>query len=463
MVDIEKLKVIELFAGIGAWHSALENLGIDHEVVLAVEQDEYPLTAYNAIHNTNFEPIDITELDENTVPDCDVVCWSPPCQSWSQAGKQGGFDDHRGVLFFDGLKIIKAKQPKYALMENVKGLTQKKFENEFNEMLDELDKAGYNNYWKILNARDYGIPQNRERLFLISIRKDIDQGFEFPEPISNKTNLKDNLENDINAIKDHMHSEKAIDYMNRKTKDGRSHWDFQHHSDSDNEASRCLTANMHKGVPYNVILDKRIELIDFLEKDATLPILHNIYGGFKETKARVFDEYAPTIRTSSGGGHIPSVVVKGCSLRTRNYMGQPQQLEVRKDDVSNAITTVPKDYMVAVFNGSDVIDINELFKNINDSNVKGLKLAVVKDNEYRLVKNKGDLISGGKYLFIREMTNKEAFRLMGYTDEDYEKARQAVNDRFYKGKDRSRTRLYRMCGNSIVVKVCEEIFKKLFK
>lgn len=386
-------RVVELFAGIGAWSKALKNLGIDYEVVLAVENDEYPLTAYNAIHNTNFEPIDITKLDENEVPDCDVICYSPPCQTFSAAGKQEGFDDHRGILFFDALRIIKAKRPKYALMENVKGLTTKKFEKEFAIMLEELEKAGYNNYWKILNALDYGVPQNRERVFVVSIRKDIDTGFEFPEPIESKSNLT-----------------------------------------------------------------------DYLEEDARLPILHNIYGGFKEKKARVFEEYSPTIRTSAGGGHIPSVVVKGCSLRTRNYRGQPQRLEIRKDDVSNTVTTVPKDYMVAIlddtYKNRDIREYLEYVPTIR-SGRKGFKVAVKINDEYRLAKSEEDIIEGVEYVFIREMTNKEAFRLMGFTDEDYEAARKAVNDTFYKGKDRSATRLYRMAGNSIVVDVCMALFKEL--
>lgn len=117
------------------------------------------------------------------------------CQAFSLAGKQMGFDDERGVLFFDALRIIKVKKPKYALMENVKGLTGKKFKEEFYTMLKKLEEAGYNNYYKVLNSKDYGIPQNRERIFIVSIRKDIDDGsFEFPEEFDNGLRLKDMLE-----------------------------------------------------------------------------------------------------------------------------------------------------------------------------------------------------------------------------------------------------------------------------
>lgn len=389
-----KLRVVELFAGVGAWSKALENLHIPHEIVLAVDNDKYPITAYNAIHNTNFEPIDITKLNEIDVPDCDLICYSPPCQSFSAAGKQLGFDDKRGILFFDALRIIKHKQPKYAIMENVKNLVGKKFKNEFEIMLQELEEVGYKNYWKVINAKDHNIPQNRERVFVVSIRNDIDIDFKFPEeqPLTNK-------------------------------------------------------------------------LIDYLEEDATLPILHNIYGGFKETNARVFTEYSPTIRTSAGGGHIPSVTVKDCSLRTRSYMNQSQKLEVRSDELSNTVTTVTKDYMVVVmddtYKNRDVRLYEENYPTIRTGR-KGFKI-VMKDNDsYRIHKENEPLQEDKDYFYIRTMSTLEAWRLMGFDDEDYFKSKTAVNDKFYKGKDRSNTKLYRMAGNSIVVNVCEELFKSLF-
>lgn len=351
---MEKLKVVELFAGIGSWSKALENLHIEHETVLAVEHDPYPLTGYNAIHNSNFEPIDITELNENDVPDCDIICYSPPCQSFSAAGKQLGFEDKRGVLFFDALRIIKAKQPKYALMENVKNLTQKKFKNEFLAMLEELDKAGYNNYWKILNAKDYNTAQNRERVFVISIRKDIQQEFEFPSPVE--------LQNKLST---------------------------------------------------------------YLEQGVTTPILHNIYGGFKEDTAREFNDYSPTIRTSAGGGHIPSVIIVDDTYKNRNA----------REYIKYAPTI--------------------------RAGRKGFKVVVKDNDKYKILKNDDQLTDTAECFHIREMSNLEAFRLMGYTDEDYEKVKVAVNDKFYKGKDKSQTRLYKMAGNSIVVDVSENLFKQL--
>lgn len=127
------------------------------------------------------------------------------CQDISQAGKQKGFVDNQGNrtrsgLFFEALRIIQDTKPKYAIAENVKALVSKKFKTEFNIVLDCLEKAGYNNYYKVLNAKDYGIPQNRERVFIVSIRKDIDDNsFVFPQPFELKTRLKDLLEDEVDS------------------------------------------------------------------------------------------------------------------------------------------------------------------------------------------------------------------------------------------------------------------------
>lgn len=358
---MNKLRVVELFSGIGAWSKALESLGIPHEVVLAVDHDKFPVTAYNAIHNTDFSPIDIETLDPNDVPDCDIICYSPPCQSFSSSGKQLGFKDERGILFFDAMRIISAKKPRYALMENVKGLTQK-FKKEFDVMLERLESAGYKNYWKIINSKDQNVAQNRERVFVISIRNDIDKEFEFPNPIE----LKKNISN-------------------------------------------------------------------YIEEDASATILH-------------------------------TVLMKGCSLRTRSYMGQPQQLEIRKDNLSNAVTTVPKDFMIAIvddiYKGRDV-RIYEKYCPTIRSGRKGFKIVAKVGDKYSLVKDSSDVKDDQDYFFIREMSTLEAFRFMGFTDEDYEKARLALNNTYYKGKDKSQTRLYKLAGNSIVVDVCERLFEQL--
>jgi site-specific DNA-cytosine methylase len=153
------------------------------------------------------------------------------------------------------------------------------------------------------------------------------------------------------------------------------------------------------------------------------------------------------------------VIIKGCSLRTRSYVGQPQKLEIRKDELSNTVTTVPKDFMLAIIEDSKSGD--DLLNELNLKDKKGVKLVRKHEDNYSIVKDEKDINEEDTYFIIREMTNKEAFRLMGFDDEDYEKAKMAVNGKLYKGKNKSKTRLYKMAGNGIVVDVCEAIFEQL--
>lgn len=250
-----KLKVIELFAGIGAWSKALKRMNIDFEVVNAIEIDEKTMQSYNAIHNTNFKAQDITNTNEKELHDCDLICYSPPCQSWSKGGTKSGFDDERGILFFDALRIIREKQPKIAIMENVHNLADKKFKSEFKEILESLENVGYVNHYKIVNALDLGFPQHRKRVFIVSIRKDLDIDFKFPDNEELSSRFIDLLEKDWD--KSYLHSEKGIAYMDRVTTKNRTHWDFGHHNDTDRDYSMCIVSNFKKGVPYNVLIDRR--------------------------------------------------------------------------------------------------------------------------------------------------------------------------------------------------------------
>lgn len=200
------MRVLSLFSGIGAFEKALANMEIPFELVGFSEIDKYAVRSYCAIHGVSEEMNlgDITQIDEKKLPkDIDLVTYGFPCQDISVAGKQKGLLNTDGTqtrsgLFFEALRIIEATQPRVAIAENVKNLTGKKFKEQFLTVLESLERAGYNNYWKVLNAKDYGIPQNRERVFIISIRKDIDVGlFRFPEPIPLTLKLKDLLEDDV--------------------------------------------------------------------------------------------------------------------------------------------------------------------------------------------------------------------------------------------------------------------------
>ena len=199
------LNVLSLFSGIGAFEKALDNLGIPYNLLAYCEIDKYASKAYSIIHNVPEEKNlkDVTQIDFLDIEDrVDLITYGFPCQDISVAGKQKGFTDENGErtrsgLFFEAARIIDDYRPKFAIAENVKALVSKRFTEEFKTVLETLEELGYNNYYQVLNAKDYGIPQNRERVFIISIRKDIDKGFKFPMPFPLELRLKDLLEDEV--------------------------------------------------------------------------------------------------------------------------------------------------------------------------------------------------------------------------------------------------------------------------
>lgn len=195
---MSKLKVLELFGGIGAPRKALERLGIGHEVVDYVEIDKYAVKSYNAIYNENFEPQDICEWDKDI--EVDLIFHGSPCQDFSIAGKQVGGDKDSGTrssLMYETIRIVEKLKPKYVIWENVKNVISKKHRHNFDMYLEKLESLGYTNQYQVLNAKDYRIPQNRERVFVISIRKDIEREFEFPPKQKLELKLKDMLEDEV--------------------------------------------------------------------------------------------------------------------------------------------------------------------------------------------------------------------------------------------------------------------------
>ena len=169
-----------MFSGIGAFEKALNNMSVNYELVNYCEIDKYASKSYAAIHNVpeTMNLGDITKVDTSKLPnDITMVTYGFPCQDISLAGRQKGFEHDgertRSGLFFEALRIIEDCKPKFAICENVKNLTSKKFANEFEIVLSSLEEAGYKNYWKVLNAKDYGIPQNRERESLLSLYEKI--------------------------------------------------------------------------------------------------------------------------------------------------------------------------------------------------------------------------------------------------------------------------------------------------
>lgn len=189
------IKVVELFAGIGAQASALNLADIDYKTVAICENDNYAIKSYELLHGKTFNLGDITKLNPLDVPDCDLLTYSFPCQDLSVAGYQFGIDEGsntRSSLLWYCKDIISIKKPKYLLMENVKNLSGKRHMSNFQKWLNFLSEEGYKNYWKVLNSVDYGSPQSRERLFCVSILGNED--FIFPKAQPRKIKLKDILE-----------------------------------------------------------------------------------------------------------------------------------------------------------------------------------------------------------------------------------------------------------------------------
>ena len=193
-----KLKLLELFGGIGACTAALKRLGIDFEVADYVEIDKYAVASYNAINETNFVPQDVTKWYKDI--EVDLIMHGSPCQDFSSAGKQAGGDKGSGTrssLMYETIRIVEKLNPKYVIWENVKNLLSKKHIHNFNAYLEAMEELGYYSYYQVLNAKDYGIPQNRERVFIVSIRKDINKLFTFPPKQELQLKLNDMLDYEV--------------------------------------------------------------------------------------------------------------------------------------------------------------------------------------------------------------------------------------------------------------------------
>jgi DNA (cytosine-5)-methyltransferase 1 len=174
---MEKIKILSLFSGIGAFEKALTNLKIPFELVNFSEIEKISIDAYCALHDINESKNlgDINLVNEKEIPDFDLMTYGFPCQAFSSQGCRLGFDDPtKGNLFFESIRIAKEKQPKWMIAENVKGLITHDHGNTIRTVLKTLNDIGYNNYYKLLNSSRYGVAQNRERIFIVSIRKDID-------------------------------------------------------------------------------------------------------------------------------------------------------------------------------------------------------------------------------------------------------------------------------------------------
>ena len=207
---MEKLNIVSLFSGMGAFERALNNINVPFNLIAYSEIDKYASKAYSLLHGVSEDLNlgDITKVNENEITDkeIDILTYGFPCQDISVAGEKKGFFDEdgnqtRSGLFFDALRIIRATKPKICIAENVKNLTNPKMLGLLFTVIGQLSSVGYTSTWRVLNAADFGIPQNRERVFIVSIRHDVlgemlenDSCFMFPNPIKLTTAMSDFLQ-----------------------------------------------------------------------------------------------------------------------------------------------------------------------------------------------------------------------------------------------------------------------------
>lgn len=179
------MKVVSLFSGCGGLDLGFRNAGF--EIIYANDNDSAVWNTYKKNHGFEMEKKSVKEIAASSIPDAEGFIGCPPCQSWSLGGKLEGFKDERGMLFFEYIRILREKKPLFFVVENVPGIISKRNEKEFKEILSELRGIGYNVKSKLLDARDYGVPQARKRVIIIGYRKDISKEINFPEA----TNIKE--------------------------------------------------------------------------------------------------------------------------------------------------------------------------------------------------------------------------------------------------------------------------------
>lgn len=184
-----KYKIVSLFSGAGGLDLGFERAGF--KIILANEYDKSIWETYEKNHKTPLDKRDIRKIDSSDIPDCDGIIGGPPCQSWSEAGSMKGIEDSRGQLFYDFIRLLKNKHPKFFVAENVSGMLSKRHEKAVNNIIKLFEDAGYNMHIKLLNANDYNVSQDRLRVFYVGFRKDLNINFSFPKPLNYKPTLKD--------------------------------------------------------------------------------------------------------------------------------------------------------------------------------------------------------------------------------------------------------------------------------
>lgn len=486
------LKFSTFCSGIGSPEQALKELQIPHEVVFACERDKYAKQTYLANHSCNQMFEDMTTMDmsqDGIYSDC--VVGGIPCQSFSLAGKRLGELDPRGLLFYNFYDYIKKQQPKFFIIENVKGLlsTENVFEtwlellgqsvNTHYNMFNHEDSLLYNLHWAVLNSKDFGVPQNRERVFIIGIRNDLPNNFRFPTGFPLTKRLKDILEPVVDEK--YYLSDKMLECLNNNTarnidkKNG-----FKTNFKDGNDIGNTVRANYFKMTGD----------MDYIREKS---LFSNSGVGRKREKR----DTVPPLRSHDGCGHDNFLVEPLCvAQRGRNPINPSdrttgthteQRLEPNSQGITNTITSVQKDNLIIVKEATKKgFDTAEEGDSINMSNPNsftrrgrvGKGVANTLDTACNQAVVVPETILKNR---IRRLTPLECFRLQGFPDEFFQKSKYASKAQFeqlliqipqLKGKKcllnneevseiMSDSQLYKQAGNSITTFVIGAILKNL--
>lgn len=469
------------------------NLDKHWELVNFCEFDKYATKSYCAIHNVD-ESLnlgDITKVDETKLKSFNMICGGSPCQDFSVAGKQKGsvwsckdcgheynpltvhwrkrhkcpqcnssnIEKTRSSLLVEYLRVIRANKPNFGIYENVKNIVGKQFrDTTFKLFEDELHEYGYNTYWKVLNAKNYGVPQNRERVYLIFIRKDLDNGqFKFPEPLDNGIRLKDILEDEVDE-KFYLSDDKVQKFLSNfnqselpvttRNSDISSTVRASYYKNG----SRNICENIENGNGYEGVVESNNP--KFLGNVNNPEFGTGYAGGVWDS-----ENISPTLTTMQGGGRQPHIITglvshKGehfeketdvaNTLLARDYKGFGNQ-------AMNAVIKIPQatkqGYIECEVGG--VADLSYPNSKTRRGRVQenGTISPTITATETGICKIESPIR-------IRKLTPRECFRLMGFSDQDFDAA---------KNVGISNSQLYKQAGNSIVVDVLYYIYVELYK
>lgn len=454
---MKKIKVGSDFSGVGAFNQALKRLGVDYHEVFACDMDKYVRKTF--IHNygePDYYPENVYDREIPT-ESLDIYMTSPPCQAFSLAGKRLGKDDKRGILFFNSHEFIRVNKPRYFIFENVKGLLSDDGGRTFNEWVNMLggksvngnavmfpydDAVQYHIYWKVLNAKEHGVPQNRERVFIIGIRDDADNTFWFPAEEFLTKRLKDILEDSVDDK--YFLSEKLMNWI---TKHREKRGSSNKYPLDENDIGACMVARYCKNCaedPYVKVKSATSKGYEIAEDGDSI----NYSVPNSETRrGRVGKQVAQTLDTACNQGVFIGAY-RGRNpdnLNDRSKGANYQQtLEINENGTSNTISTVQKDNVVIQLNPSKESGGQQPYQQnrVYDSN--GICPALNAGQETW----GGNAITMHDSYSIRRLTPRECFRLMDFPD-DFDFS--VVSD----------SQAYKQAGNSIVVSVLYKILKNL--